>query len=553
MTLAYHPEAQGSAATVLVADDDPLARRLWSRLLRSEGYQVLEAKSGTEALEIARGHHPHTIVLDVCMPEIDGLECARRLKADPELQDIPVIMATGKEGHVNMMAGLEAGADEYLTKPLHHREFILRVRSMVRYRLAWLDLQASHQAQIRQARSLNLLLGFSRHLAATDDLDRVLDLTVEMTASLTGCRRISIMLPSRDNKHLRIATSIGLKDKLTDQTQVPIGTGIAGQVFASGRSLVANTAEAMPVRSGRYDTLFFASVPLVCAVMTAPEKTVGVLNATERPGGRPFDPQDLQCLDLICNYAAAAIHGTLNRRARDEARDSVVFALAKLAEQRDNETGRHLERMVCYCLTLARQLRRHPAYAGDIDDEFLASLHRAAPLHDIGKVAVPDHILLKPGKLTPAEAAVMRAHTTIGAETIRSVLDRIPGSAFLKMAQDIAHHHHEWFDGSGYPDGIRGLDIPVTARIAALADVYDALTSRRTYKRPWSCGQAAGEIGALSGTQFDPDLVDAFLQSQDEFARLTTELADPPDQATYPPWSGATAAETPASCACQTG
>ncbi len=260
--------------------------------------------------------------------------------------------------------------------------------------------------------------------------------------------------------------------------------------------------------------------------MRASQHTVGVLNVSGRINGESFGEQALEYLDLISNCAAAALHGIRTRAARDVAMDSIVVALASLAEHRDDDTGRHLDRMTGLCLILARKLRIDSPYANEIDSAFLENMRLAAPLHDIGKVAIPDRILLKPGKLTPEEMAIMRTHVEFGADTIRSVLERAPDSDFLKMAEQIAFGHHEWVDGNGYPRGVHSPEIPLAARIAALADVYDALTTRRVYKDAFPHAKAKSIILELSGRQFDPVIVDAFVASEDECRALVDELRD---------------------------
>jgi putative two-component system response regulator len=203
-----------------------------------------------------------------------------------------------------------------------------------------------------------------------------------------------------------------------------------------------------------------------------------------------------------------------------------VFALATLAECRDMNTGMHLERVTRYARLLAEALRADARFAETINDVFLHSLPSAMPLHDIGKVGIPDRILLKPGKLTPAEFATMRRHTALGAKAIQSIMDRGNDAGFLKMAHQIALSHHERYDGSGYPQGLAGEAIPLAARIAALADVYDALTSRRPYKSAFSADKAVRIIHSVSGSQFDPAVVAAFIQIEPKFAAVAVELSD---------------------------
>jgi putative two-component system response regulator len=251
-----------------------------------------------------------------------------------------------------------------------------------------------------------------------------------------------------------------------------------------------------------------------------------VLVISGRTDARPFTALDLDYVELVCNIAAASLADWTARQARDDARDSIVIGLAKLAEHRDSDTGRHLDRVTRFAVLLAEELRSAEGLSGIITDQFISDLERAVPLHDIGKVAVPDYILKKPGPLTTEEMAVMRTHASIGAKTIRSLVERGPGAKFLTLAEQIAFGHHEWFDGRGYPAGLRGVAIPLAARIVAVADVYDAITTKRVYKEAMSHDRAVAIILQGAGTQFDPAVVNAFTKRESDFHRLARELAD---------------------------
>jgi putative two-component system response regulator len=201
--------------------------------------------------------------------------------------------------------------------------------------------------------------------------------------------------------------------------------------------------------------------------------------------------------------------------------------MASLAETRDNETGNHIRRTQNYVRALAKKLQRHARFAPALDDATVDMLYKSAPLHDIGKVGIPDTILLKPGKLTPEEFEVMKTHTTLGRNAIIAAENLIDApSTFLRMAREIAHYHQEKWDGSGYPEGLKGDAIPLSARLMALADVYDALISRRVYKPPFPREKAVAIIREGRGTHFDPDVVDAFVAIEQEFATIAEEYAD---------------------------
>ncbi len=209
-----------------------------------------------------------------------------------------------------------------------------------------------------------------------------------------------------------------------------------------------------------------------------------------------------------------------------ESRDVTIFALARLAESRDPDTGAHLERVQAYSRLLAQQLVTRPAFQNNIDAEFIRLIFLTSPLHDIGKVGVPDSVLLKQGALTPDEFEIMKAHTLIGAETLQDALERFPGARYLEMARDIAATHHEHYDGKGYPRGLRGDEIPLCGRIVAVADAYDALTSKRVYKARMSHSSAKQRIVAASGTQFDPEVVAAFLRRQEDFMAVSKRFLE---------------------------
>jgi putative two-component system response regulator len=209
---------------------------------------------------------------------------------------------------------------------------------------------------------------------------------------------------------------------------------------------------------------------------------------------------------------------------------AAIYAMSRLAESKDPETGAHLERMREYCRLLSQALARTPACADEIDARFIETIYAASPLHDIGKVGVPDHVLLKPGKLDAREWDLMRTHTVIGAETLRAVYQQYGPNDFVRMGIDIAESHHEKWDGSGYPMGLAGDDIPLPARILALGDVYDALTSRRCYKEPFPHAVSRALIVEGRGAHFDPHVVDAFLATEDEFIRIRRHYQDPEDR-----------------------
>lgn len=205
---------------------------------------------------------------------------------------------------------------------------------------------------------------------------------------------------------------------------------------------------------------------------------------------------------------------------------ATIFAMSKLAESRDDDTGKHLERTQIYCRMLATEMSKESAYAGLIDAAFIETIFHASPLHDIGKVAVPDAVLCKPGKLTDEEFRVMQCHTTRGSDTLTKVAERFPNNEFILMGKEIARWHHEKWNGSGYPDGLSGEAIPLCARIMAVSDVYDALTSKRCYKAAMPHPTARDILHNDAGAHFDPGVVAAFEAIHMEIDSIRAELGN---------------------------
>lgn len=207
-------------------------------------------------------------------------------------------------------------------------------------------------------------------------------------------------------------------------------------------------------------------------------------------------------------------------------REVTIYSLASLAETRDPETGGHILRTQRYVRALARQLKMVPMFEKILTDEMIDLLYNSAPLHDIGKVGVADSILLKPGELTDEEFAEMKNHTIYGRNALKVAEEKLGENSFMKHARLIAYTHHEKWDGSGYPNGLKGEEIPVSARLMAIADVYDALISKRVYKPPFSHAKALEIITKDSGTHFDPVMVENLLMIEDEFLHIAYSLAD---------------------------
>ena len=240
---------------------------------------------------------------------------------------------------------------------------------------------------------------------------------------------------------------------------------------------------------------------------------------------------------VLCLFVIFGSHVqfTINKRKQAEqelldsyrklqnARMATILGLAKLAEYRDKGTGAHLERIREYAKILAQALAKNSKYRPIISPEYIDDIYQSSILHDIGKVGIPDAVLLKPDKLNDQEYEIIKRHTIFGGDVIKTIENRIVGKSFLAMGKEIAYNHHEKWDGSGYPAGLSGEDIPLSARIVALADMYDALTTERFYKPAYTHKQSRHIITNLKKIHFDPAIVDVFLQLEAEFMRIRRE------------------------------
>ncbi len=352
-------DTENRRANILIVDDEPETRRLIAAMLKPEGYLVQTAASGAEALDLVVQQRPDLIVLDVMMSGLGGLDVARRLKADPATNAIPVIMMTALQDRESRLAGLNTGAEDFLTKPIDRAELWARVRNLLRLK-EYADFLHDHN------------------------------------------RRLEVAVQTRTAK----------------------------------------------LRGSYLDT---------------------------------------------------------------------INALVRAAKYKDEETGSHVQRISFFCRDLAATL--------GLDSAFTDALFHASPMHDIGKIGIPDHILFKPGPHTAEERAVMRSHSEIGAQILGE-----SDSPYLHMAAEIALTHHERWDGSGYPKGLRGTQIPLSGRIMAICDIYDALRSKRPYKSALDHQTAVRIItegdGRTAPGHFDPAVLSAFTQSIERFAEIYQEYGD---------------------------
>jgi len=507
-------------------------------------FEIVSYKSVKEALDKLRNQGPFAVIIaDRTLPDMDVSTFVDR--AQETAPDAALIFVTDSP-ELNMLGEnvMQNALVSFIKQTCLQNELQKSVReAFEQYRLSATDraladeLNKAHQelsifSDDREAQAesrpitVRQLHQFVSELHNLDTLEEVADHIVHTVADMLQSRRVSLMMPEYKNNNLQIVSAVGIPQEISRKVSVPIGAPIAGRVFSQAKCIVVNDESELPFQDPRYDTEFFVSMPLMSMAVDSYDGPIGVLNVTEKTDGEKYDEVSVAILTAIGEAATIALMNQIRHQERDEARYATIMALAKLAEHRDPETGAHLERVQSYCELLSETMAQMSQFSSAIDRKFIEAIVRSSPLHDIGKVGVPDHILLKKGPLTDQETEIMKRHTIIGGDTIKALIEQGRNQHYLQMGMDIAYNHHEKFDGSGYPAGLSGNAIPLSARILSVADVYDALTSKRSYKRIYSHQESLAIIGEQNGTRFDPLVIEAFMKIRGDFRKLSIELSD---------------------------
>ncbi len=498
--LCYQTPARATQR-ILIVDDEPEARSLLLRYLEHLGFQVDACSEGRRALARLEGEGYHLIFTDLHMPGMSGIALLEALRGRGDAT--PVVVITGYPTLTLAVDAMRKGAADFITKPiaLKHLELVisrileeaalraenLALNTKLHEQQAVTALNAALEAKVEE---LSLLYEIGETTGSATSMDALFDKIVEMASLITGSREISIFLWDRETNRLVPKRTHGTDGALEP---IPAGQGPLGRAALEKRPLLVHAHAGEPQPIPHSPPGAFLSLPMMIK-----EEVFGMLNVSKLTAESLFSEKELQLLKALVAKAALALE---NQALYESLYDNLVDTLRSLVtavEAKDPYTRNHSQRVTDLAILIARTMGRPRSE--------LETLRFGGIIHDIGKIGIQDTVLLKPDRLNAAEGAIIRTHPGIGENIVKPL-------KFLKEEQAIVRHHHERFDGSGYPDGLERERIPFLARVLAVADTYDAITSTRPYRRARRHAFAVEEITRCRHSQFDPQVADAFLAS----------------------------------------
>jgi len=374
------------------------------------------------------------------------------------------------------------------------------------------DLEVTkYKQELNSEQLLNVIFGYLGKIANTRDLDSVLIAMADMGREMVVADRCSLFLIDEAAGEIWTKVAHGV-----DRIRVPINTGFVGYAIQNDEVMIIDDAYSHPIFNRNVDkqTGYRTKTVLCIPIKNSEGKTIGAYQAINKmtEAGK-FEPKDVQYLTLAASYSGVALEAAQLNYEIEQTQKEIVYVMGEIGESRSKETGNHVKRVAEYSRLLALKCGLSEAEADLIK--------MASPMHDIGKVGIPDSILKKPGKLTDEEFAEMKTHTVIGYNLLKSSQRRI-----IKAAAIISQQHHEKWCGTGYPQGLKGEEIHIYGRITAIADVFDALASDRCYKKAWDIDRVINLFKEERGIQFDPRLVDVFLENIEEILKIKNAYED---------------------------
>jgi len=472
---------------VLIVDDEESTVAICKFALQRLGMEVDTALTATDALSKVRQEAFDLAVVDWILPDGSGMALFRMMRE--HLPQLVGILITGQNVADTNREALEAGFWAFLPKPFTISEF-----------QATVERAAAYIKAIRERERLELMMSLSelaQQIATSLELDEVMQRILHVALQQSRADKVSIMLVDQSTvpPRLRLVAAEGLSPDLLS-VEVPIGEGIAGQVALTGSPLLINT---QTIHQFSPTALHYQGAgSALCLPLKVGNRVVGVLNLTRLTSERPFSESDIRLYLVLAAQAALAIENAQLHQKIREGYLAALLSYCRFAENLMPYRQGHSIRVGIYAKRLAEAvgLKRQEA----------EQMRIAALMQDLGLLKVPKEVLMKPGKLTEEEWQLVKQHPLWSLELVD------PPAILTETIESAVKHHHERFDGTGYPEGLKGDQIPFPARILAVADTFDALCSERPYRPAYSTEQAVKEMQKVAGSQLDPDLTDAFIQ-----------------------------------------
>jgi response regulator RpfG family c-di-GMP phosphodiesterase len=514
--------------TILIVDDEPFIRKFLSKYLSGKNYSIVTADNGESALEKLDSEPFDLVLTDLRMPKMGGRELLQIMSEN--YPEIPKIVLTGYGTSEDIILALQTGAYDFLTKPI--TDFGILDHSIKRA-LERKRLNDERKRYLEQVKQINEIISMLNRGKSTEEIFVTLNSTLQ---KIIPYKSLALLLINLDSGEVTPKVIVSQSESIVDSKSVfSIDDSVLQNISVNKTVLCIDDIDSslgiypdsellrlltrLGVRSLIVLPIIMKDETRGFLLFTADKGRAFILSHItflESIGGQiSFSIERAELIEKIEQHTKNLEH-TIDIRTKEilKTQKTTIFALSKIAETRDRTTGDHLERIRSYCVLLAQILK----YTGseEITNQYIRDLYDSSILHDIGKVGIPDTILLKDRSLTDEEIAIMERHTTIGYDALKSASQNLGRDSFLSMALDITLYHHERWDGSGYTKGLKELEIPLSARIVAIADVYDALTTKRPYKQAYS-HEASLDIMNKESFKFDPQLFKIFMENAHEF------------------------------------
>lgn len=471
-----------SKGNILVLEDESIIRDVIDEILIKEGYTIVTASDGEEGYNRVKENHFDLIITDVKMPKINGLEFIKKIREDFSI-DTPVVVITGHGTIDTAIESMRYGAQGFVLKPFTPKELVETVGHAI-YKSQLIKENIKLKAILP-------LFEINKKILSELNIDKLIEIITKEASAYIMAEMTSLMLMDKEKGTLILKASTD-KDIKSGETKKIAGEEIADMVAKTMTPLLLNEkTSTTPFIKGISGIKSALSIPIIVKGMLT-----GVLNFFKINSEQPFTNSDMEFVSVLCGQAGIAIENAQLYEKVANSYMEIIATLANAIEARDKYTAGHSIRMAEYCCSIAIKLGTPPIEVENI--------YKAALLHDIGKIGIPDNILLKMGPLSIDEYKTIKNHPDIGVKIICNLPD-------VANICNIIRHHHERFDGYGYPDSLKGEEIPIGSRILFIADTFEAMTNLRPYREALSVAKAIDELKNCAGTQFDPKVVDTFI------------------------------------------